>query len=181
MKIIRFVCAAAGAALALGLNGQALALPAMEVQVDVLMAQAGDLKQLLNLNNNQQILWRQTESKMRAILDDRRRRREKMQSDLKRGLDDPHTELRDMAKMYDAEAELSHQEDRQMRELFLTVNDALDDKQRQLVLHALNDQLLRVADRGAEPGKSDEPSHSRGMGRQRPGGGGAGGGGPPQQ
>ncbi len=186
MKKIRLICAAAGTALALCLAGNACALPAMEVQIDVLMAQAGDLKQLLNLNNNQQILWRQTESRMRAILDDRRRRRERMQSDLKRSLDDAHAELRDMAKIYDTEAELSHQEDRQMREMFLTINDALDDTQRGVVLHALNDQLLRVADRGCEPGKAEEP-RNRGMGRQRPGGGGggsgggAGSGGTPQQ
>jgi len=106
-----------------------------------------------------------------------------MQSNLKRGLDDAHAELRDMAKLYDTEAELSHQEDRQMREMFLTINDALDDTQRGIVLHTLNDQLLRVADRGCEPSKAEEP-RSRGMGRQRPGGGsggGAGSGGPPQQ
>ncbi|HEY8026920.1 MAG TPA: hypothetical protein VIF60_20430 [Burkholderiaceae bacterium] len=182
MKNIRIACVAVGAIVALCIAGNALALPAMDVPFEVLMAQGGELKQMLNLNPNQQILWRQSEARIRSILDDRRRRRERLQSDLLHGLDSPNTELRDLAKSYDVEAEQSHLEDRQMRELFLTVNDALNDTQRQAVLHILNDQLLRVADRGGEPGKSDQPQHSRGMGHQRPGGSAAGGGGgPPQQ
>lgn len=182
MRSFWIACAAIGAIAALCTAGIALALPAMDEPIEVLMAQGGELKQMLNLNPNQQILWRQSEARIRSILDDRRRRRERMQTDLLRGLNNPNTELRDLAKAYDAEAEQSHLEDRQMRELFLTLNDALNDTQRQAVLHTLNDQLLRVADLGGEPGKSDQPQHSRGMSHQRPGGGGAGGGGgPPQQ
>lgn len=162
----------------------ASAIPVMDVQVEVLMAQGDDLKQALHLNANQQILWRQTAAKMHDILEDRRRRRDKMQNDLKHGLDDPHAELRDLAKVYDAEADLAYREDKQLRELFLTVNDALDDTQRQAVLMALNDQLQRLPDRGCDSEKSPDQSRGRGMGRRGGGGGGNGGppgGAPPQQ
>jgi len=155
---------------------RAHALPAMDVQADVLMAQSADLKQGLNLNANQQTLWRQVEAKMRGILDERRRRRDRLQSDLKQDVGNAKTELRDVAKRYDNEADLSYREDKQLRELFLTVNDALDDGQRQIVLAALNDQLQRVPDRGCEGATKDgEPPRNRGMGRQR------GAGSPPQQ
>ena len=181
MRNFRTLCIALSAGVTLCFSTGAAALPAMDVQIDVLMAQQDDLAQTLKLNNNQQILWRQTAAKIHAILDERRRRRERLQSDLKRGLEDPRTELRDLAKAYDTEAELSHREDKDMRELFLTVNDALDDKQRQAVLVALDDQLQRVLDRG-EPRNSEQP-RSRGTGRPHGGAQGApgGSGGPPQQ
>ena len=138
-------------------------LPAMDVQADVLLAQSADLKQVLHLNPNQQTLWRQVESKMRGILDERRHRRERLQEAIKQGLAKPDTELRDLAKLYDDEADASLSEDKQLRELFLTVNDALDDGQRQAVLAALNDQLQRVPDKGCEPSHEGE-QHGRGMG-----------------
>ncbi len=150
----------------------AQALPAMDVQVDVLLAQSADLKQALNLNANQQTLWRQTEAKMRAILDERRRRRDHLQSDIKQGVGNPKEELRDLAKLYDNETDLSYREDKQLRELFLTVNDALDDTQRQTVLTTLNDQLQRVPDRGCESTKDADQPRTRGMGHQRGGGSG---------
>lgn len=153
----------------------AQALPAMDVEAGVLMAQSDDLKQALKLTPNQLTLWRQTESKMRSILDERRRRRDRLQDDLKRGVSNPQAELRDLAKLYDAEADASYREDKQLRELFLAVNDALDDTQRQAILSALNDQLQRVPDRGGDGPKSSGQQQTRGMGRH----GGAGGGGPP--
>ena len=152
----------------------AWALPAFDVQADVLMAQSDDLKQALKLNANQQILWRSTESKMRAILDERRRRRERLQDALKDGTAKSGAELRDLARLYDSEADASYREDKQLRELFLTVNDALDDTQRQTVLAALNDQLQRIPDKGCGSRDGEQP-HNRGMGRQR------GAGGQPQQ
>jgi hypothetical protein len=125
----------------------------------------------LHLTPNQQTLWRQTDAKMRGILDERRHRRERLQDALKQGLAKPNSELRDLAKLYDDEADASLREDRQLRELFLTVNDALDDGQRQTILTALSDQLQRVPDRGCESARDTEQPHSRGMGRQRGGGG----------
>lgn len=152
------------------------ALPAMDVQVDLLLSQSADLKQNLHLTPNQLSLWRKNEAKMRDILDERRHRRERLQDALKQGLGKPNTELRDMAKLYDDEADASLREDRQLRELFLSVNDALDDGQRQSILLALNDQLQRVPDRGCESARDNEPPHARGMGGRRGGGGGGGGG-----
>jgi hypothetical protein len=91
-------------------------------------------------------------------------------------MDDPTTELRDMAAWVDREADLSMQEDRQLRELWLTVNDALDDHQRQTVLAFLADELARVAeDRVHKAEKSDGQTRGRGMGRSKQGGGMGGG------
>lgn len=149
----------------------AWALPAMDVQAEVLLSQSADMKQALHLTPNQQTLWRQAEAKMRSIIDERRHRRERLQDALKQGLGKPNAELRDLSKLYDDEADASLREDRQLRELFLTVNDALDDGQRQAVLLALNDQLQRVPDKGCESARDSEQPHTRGMGRQRGGGG----------
>ncbi len=170
-NLIVFCIAVVSACLCVG----AQALPAMDVQADVLMAQSADLRQALNLNANQQILWRQVEAKMRLILEQRRHRRDSLQSNIKDGVGNPKTELRDVAKLYDNEADLSYREDKQLRELFLSVNDALDDRQRQLVLTALNDQLERVPDSGCASKDADQP-RNRGMGHQR-----GAGGTPPQQ
>ncbi|HEX7641704.1 MAG TPA: hypothetical protein VF472_05760 [Burkholderiaceae bacterium] len=150
----------------LGLHARAL--PVMQVQAEVLLAQSADLRQTLHLNPNQQTLWRKVEANMRNVLDERRHRRERLQDALKQGLTKPDTELRDLAKLYDEEDKASLREDRQLRELFLTVNDALDDGQRQAVLAALNDQLQRMPERGCEPprnGNRDEQLYGHGMGR----------------
>ena len=169
-NLIKFCLAAVSVCFCL----HAWALPAMDVQADVLMAQSDDLKQALKLNVNQQILWRQTESKMRAILDERRHRRDRLQGDLKQGTTNPGAELRDLSKLYDNETDLSYREDKQLRELFLTVNDALDDTQRQTVLAALSDQLQRMPDRCEGGAKDGDQQRTRGTGRH-------GAGGPPQQ
>jgi hypothetical protein len=152
-------------------SSMASAIPVMDVQLDDLMAQASDLRQSLNLTPNQQILWRQTESKMRTIAETRRRRREQLQADMKKGVSDPKTELRDLAKNLALEDDQSYQENKQLRELFLIVNDALDDKQRQAVLLLLSDHLQRVPDQGNDTKSCDQPK-SRGTGRQRGGAGG---------
>lgn len=56
---------------------------------------------------------------------------------------DPKTELRELAPRLDAEENNSLQENRQLREWLLSLNDALDDAQRQTMLKFLGDQLLR--------------------------------------
>jgi len=142
-------------------------MPVMDVRIEDLMSQASDIKKSLNLNANQQVLWQQTESKMRAIISARQRRREQLQATLKKGLDDSHAELRDLAKNMANEEDLSYQESRQLRELWLTVNDALDDSQRQTILQLLADQLQRVPDQGCSQKSGDQaPRH---MGRQKQG------------
>jgi hypothetical protein len=155
--------------LTLSLSFSAHAIPVMDVELDDLMAQASDVKKSINLNPNQQLLWGQVESKMRAIAEARRRRRGQLQADMKKGVNDPKAELRDLAKILDAEADQSHQENKQLRELFLTANDALDDHQRQKILVLLADQLQRVEDAGSET--KCAPPKARSAGRQRAGAG----------
>jgi hypothetical protein len=152
----------------MALSSSAYAIPAMDVELGDLLPQAGDVKESLNLTPNQRILWGQVESKMRAIAEERRRRRDHLQTDLKNGVADSKTELRDLAKKFDLEANLSEQENKQLRELFLTVNDALDDSQRQKILVLLSEQLQRVPDQVNET-KCEQPK-SRSLGRQRSGG-----------
>jgi hypothetical protein len=77
--------------------------------------------------------------------------------------------------LIEAEAGMSAAEDKQLRELWLSVNDALDDKQRRQVATFANEQLQRVerpdSPRGAAPAAGAE-----GRGGHR-GGGRIGGGG----
>lgn len=141
----------------------------MGVQLDELMMQSSDVKNSLDLTGNQQILWRQTEAKMREIANARRSRRDQLQSDLKKGVNNPNAELRDLAKLVDAEADQSNRENKQLRELFLTVNDALDDNQRRKILLLLSDQLERLPDEGGDTKSCDQP-RTRAGGRQRGGG-----------
>ena len=81
-------------------------------------------------------------------------------------------ELRELAKRLDAEGDLSNQESKQLRELWLTVNDALDDNQRQIIRAVLADQLQRSADQKTESNSSRQKGdlRGRGMNRQKPGG-----------
>jgi flagellar biosynthesis chaperone FliJ len=176
MKTFQGLIACFAAALALLLSSSAHAIPVMNAELDDFMAQAAEVKNSLSLSPNQQHLWSQVEAKMRAIAEARRRRRAQLQTDMKKGLSDPRAELRDLAKTLDVEYEQSHQENKQLRELFLTVNDALDDNQRQKILVLLADQLQRVDDAGSES-KCELPK-APSTGRPR---GGAGPGTPPQQ
>jgi hypothetical protein len=165
MKNYRSALTSFAVAAALVVGAAAHAIPVTDVHVEDLMSQASDVKKSLNLNPNQQLLWQQTESKMRAILSARQRRREQLQTDLKKGLDDPHAELRDLAKRMETEDDLSYQENKQLRELWLTVNDALDDPQRETILTLLSDQLQRIPDQGCET-KADQQPHMH-TGRQK--------------
>jgi hypothetical protein len=171
MKIDKGLLAGFACAMAFLMYTPAVAIPAMDVQFEDLMAQSGDVKKSLNLNPNQQVLWQQSESKMRAILAARMRRRDQLQSGLQKELGDTRTELRDLAKKVDAEADLNYQENKQLRELWLTVNDALTDAQRQTILLFLADRLQLVPDQGCKC--SDQP-RARGTSRQKPGGLGGG-------
>ncbi len=178
MDLRRLPAASTIAGIALLISSSAFALPAMEVPVENLMFQADELKKSLNLNQNQQVLWQQVETKIRALLRARLTRREHLQSDLKAGLDDPRTELRDLSNRVDQEADATHQENKQLRELWLTMNDALDDTQRQRVLVLLADQLQRNPDQGHEHEQKSSRSggESRGHGGRQKMGGGMGGG-----
>lgn len=142
----------------------------MDLRAEQLMSAANEIKNSLVLTPNQQTLWQQTSWKARVLLNARQSRREKLQAELKARLSAPETDLRDLAVMIDEEAKASADEDKQLRELWLTVNDALDDRQRTIVLQFLLDQLDRSDDEGRGPRAGRGNGSPGGMGRQRPGG-----------
>ncbi|UUZ48260.1 hypothetical protein LP420_36090 [Massilia sp. B-10] len=71
-------------------------------------------------------------------------RRERLQADLRTRLADPRQELRDLSAGIDQEAASAAAEDRQLRELWLTLTDALTDQQRVAASQFLLTQLERV-------------------------------------
>jgi hypothetical protein len=156
----------------------AFALPVMEMRADDLLPLVADLKKALNLNPNQQTLWQQTESKTRALLRERLSRRERLQAAAKTGVEAANVELRDLGAAVDAEAATTAAEDKQMREWWLTVNDALTEPQRRQVAQLVGEQLLRVPDSGMRPAgepRKDEGEHNRGGHKKGGMGGGMGG------
>jgi hypothetical protein len=169
-------------ALALGSATPSFAVPLMDMRVEDLMFMASDLKSSLHLSTNQQTLWNQVEGRTRSALRERQHRRDTLQEQAKTMLARPDAELRELNKLVEAESAASSAEDRQLRELWLGVNDALDDKQRAQVALFLGEQLVRVVPEG-RPGGAGEHGGERGERRGGRGGrgmggmGGAGGGG----
>ena len=171
------------AALALILHtGVAAASPLMDLRADDLLAMAPELRKALALNANQQLLWQQSEARTRAILRERQGRRERLQAQATALAQDPGAELRTLGTAADAEAQASEQEDKALRAQWLLLNDALDDRQRAVVLRFLADQLERVRDAapprgegGREGGRDGGREGGPGGGRGRPGGGMGGG------
>ena len=154
------------------------AVPVMEMRAEDLLPMAADLKTSLNLNANQQTLWQQTENKTRALLRERQARRERLQAASKAGLDGAGVELRDLVGAVDAESATNAAEEKQLREWWLTVNDALSESQRRVAANLLAEQLLRMPDNGGHGGaapraKDDGGDHNRG-GHHRQGGAGMG-------
>ena len=116
----------------------------MGMEADDLVRAASHVKEMLELTPNQQILWQQVTSKSTAMLRVRQSRREKLQSDLKAKLTDPRGELRELDAGIESEAAQSAAENKELRALWLTVNDALTDQQRQVVAQFMLSQLERV-------------------------------------
>ena len=170
-------------ALALGSAAPSFAVPLMDMRVDDLMFMASDLKTAMHLTTNQQTLWNQVEGRTRSVLRERQHRRDTLQEQAKAMLARPDVELRELNKLVEAESAAASAEDRQLRELWLGVNDALDDKQRAQIAVFLGEQLVRVVPEGRPGGGGEHggerPSGGRGGrgGRGGMGGGGPGGGG----
>jgi len=135
---------ATAAALALAFAVSAHATPVMDMRAEDLLLMAPALKESLKLNANQATLWAQTESRTRALLRERQSRRERLQAAGKQALDAKDLELRELTGALDAEQAASNAEEKQLRELWLTVNDALDENQRHTVAVFLGEQLSRV-------------------------------------
>ena len=160
----------AGAALALSaLMSSALAVPVMEMRAEDYLPMAAELKKSLNLNPNQQTLWSQTETKTRNLLRERKARRERLQEAVLKGAQAAGVELREVSKALDEETTATANEEKLLREWWLTVNDALTEQQRQVVAQTVVEQLLRVPDNGASHG-GGEPRRPEGGGEKRGGG-----------
>ncbi|HTD05438.1 hypothetical protein [Undibacterium sp.] len=169
-------------ALACAFTVSAHAISIMDVKLESLMPRMTEIKKSLNLNPNQQTLWQQTESKTNTMLHMRELRRERLQVEIGQRMDQSNGEVRDIAKLIDAEEDLSTQETRQLRELWLTVNDALDDNQRQIAQGFLAEQLRSQVDSPRDSGhdKSTNTPKRGGMGRKGGMGGGTSSGGSAQ-
>lgn len=161
-----------------------LAVPLAELGAEDLVPMAGEVRKMLQLNPNQQTLWSQVETRARGILRERQHRREALQEGAKALLARPNAELRDLDREVEAEQAASMAENRQLRAMWLEVNDALDDAQRRQVAGLLGEQLMRVVPEGRpgggpERGARGERGQERGghgMGHGRGGmGGGPGG------
>lgn len=164
----RFQHAALAAILALA------ALPAsatkvMEMEAEQLVRAAGFVRESLALTANQETLFQQVSGKSAAILRARQSRREHLQADLKTRLADPRQELRDLAAGIDQEAAASAAEERQLRELWLTLTDALTDQQRAAAAQFLLTQLDRI-DAPPRAPQGERGQGERGEHGQRPGG-----------
>lgn len=166
-------------AVTLGAAGASLAVPLMDLRAEDLLPMASEFKQSLTLNANQQTLWQQVENRSRAVLRERQRRREALQEQARTLLARPDVELRTLNTLVEAESAAAAQEDRQLRELWLGLNDALDDAQRRQLALLLSEQLMRVVpqarpgpehggqkagERGGERGGHGMGGHGRGMG-----------------
>jgi hypothetical protein len=163
-------------ALAIGSAAPSFAVPLMDMRVDDLLFMSADVKKSLNLTPNQQTLWNQVEGRSRAILRERQRRREALQEQAKTLVAKPDVELRDLNRAIDAESATTATEDKQLREAWLEVNDALDDKQRAQVATFVSEQLMRVVPDGHGGGEhGGEHGGQRGSGGGRMGGHGRGG------
>lgn len=173
--LFRGATRALGTALLACACGGAFATPVMDMRADDLVPMAAEFKNELKLNANQQILWQQVESRSKAVLRERKGRRERLQLALKTGLAGVKIELRDLNGPLEAEAATSAQEDKALRELWLGVNDALDENQRQQVATMVAEQLVRIPEseqrKGAPRATEDGKGQHRGMGRGKPGGG----------
>jgi hypothetical protein len=158
-------------ALALGAAAPSFAVPVTSIHAEELVAMAPDLRRALALNANQQILWGQVDGRSHAILRERAARRERLQRQAKTVITTPAPELRTLGGAMDAEDAAIEAEDKQLRELWLTVNDALDEKQRLQVAQFIGEQLERVE---GGPMRNGEPKE-RDSGEKRPRGGAKGG------
>ncbi len=153
-------------------SASVLAIPALEISSEILLYQLPELKKLLKLNPNQLILWQQSETTTRALLRTQTSRRKQVSERVRQMLDVSGVDLRDIDKNIAAETSLSQQENGQLREIWLTVNDALDDSQRAVVVHFLKEQLARSIDSGEHNEQGDRGGKAKPPGGERGGPGG---------
>jgi uncharacterized membrane protein YgcG len=154
------------------------AVPLMDFQAEDIIPMAEELKPSLNLNVNQEILWRKVEEKTRVIVREQQSRARQLQVSAVRQMGNPDLELRDLSPAVESDSTLSNNENKELRELWLTINDALNDEQRQKVRLYIADRLQRASDPvydGDTKSKSNNSSGRKGGGMGRGGMGGMGG------
>lgn len=151
------------------------AIPISDWRADELLMQAPEIRKELALNENQRLLWEQSERKTRTILRTRKERREALDAAARTLAADPAAELRTLAAPLDADAAATQAEDLALRETWLLMNDALDDAQRAKLMAHVRSMLERQpGDPGGE-GRQERGKRPEGGGRGRGGPGGAGG------
>lgn len=163
---LHLLCAVAIAtALVLGAPRIASATALMDIEAGDILPMVAQLRDDLHLNPNQQILWQQTSQRTMVLVRQRQQRRARLQADTAAQLGKPNMEFADLAVATAKESELSEAENRQLRELWLTVADALDDGQRGIAQAYISDRMQRVS---AHEGGGKSPERSGGgMGRNR--------------
>lgn len=178
MTSLTFLPAVRRFSLALLLGTTALtasAVPIADMRLEDLLPMAPDFKTELKLNANQTTLWQQVEGKSRQLLRERKARRERLQEGVTQGLQTPRLELRDLLAGLDTESTQSLAEEKQLREWWLSVNDALDEHQRQMVAQFIAGQMARVMDAAAPRSESRGAPGGEHGGRKGGGKGGMGG------
>lgn len=179
-RLVRACVLVPALALALFSAGAALAVPLTDLRAEDLLPMAGDIKMTLDLSANQQTLWNKAETQSRAIVRDRSRRRLALQEWTQNLLASPDVDLRTLDRESGVEIATANAEDRQLRALWLDVNDGLDDSQRRRIAGLLREQLMRVVPEGghggaAARGQRDEQNRRGGPGNGRGAGPGPGG------
>lgn len=172
MKLATFALAAAF----LCTQPLAYAVPVTDWRADELLMQAPEIKKELGLTENQNLLWEQSMRKTRAILRLRKERRDELDAAARKLAADPAAEPRALARALADDAASVHDEDKELREVWFTMNDALDDRQRALVMARVRSLLERQPpEPGSGEGRPERPGKPEGGGRggRGPGGGGA--------
>jgi len=160
------------AALMIGIAAPVMAVPLMDMKAEDLVPMASEFRKELNLNTNQQTLWSQVEGKSKTLLRERKARREKLEASVKDKLAGKDVELRDMTGAMDAESTTTAAEDKQLREWWLTVNDALDENQRRQVAAFIGEVMVRKEDGPGHAPSGERPAGEEGGGRRHRGMGG---------
>ena len=143
-----------------------------DIPSESLFKQSVELQQRLNLTANQRLLWFQVEAKAKDIVRERQARRDRLQSELRTSLTAPG-ELRELSKQIAIEEETALKETRRLRELWLDLDDALEEPQRARLHVAMWEQISQLEGAQVAPKTAARPDQNQGSRRNRNGGGGA--------
>ncbi len=145
-----------------------------DIPSESLFKQSIELQQRLNLTANQRMLWFQVEAKAKDIVRERQARRDRLQSELRTSLNSPG-ELRELSKQIAMEEDTALKEARRLRELWLDLDDALDEPQRARLHVAMWEQINQIDSAQDAPKSTAKPDQNQGSLRNRNGGGGGAG------